>query len=228
MALTRDTNTTYGGASPVAGLLLAGGGGRRLGGRPKALLEHRGRTLVEHAAAALAAGGCGPVHVVTGAAAADVRARLDGSACVVVENPGWAGGMGSSLRAGLASLAGAEVSGAEVSGAEVSAVVVSAVVVSAVVVTLVDQPRIGAAAVARVVAAHRAGAGLVAAAYGGRRGHPVLLAREHWAGVAREATGDRGARAYLRAHADAVRLVECADIAAPDDVDTPDDLALLA
>ncbi|NEA15849.1 NTP transferase domain-containing protein, partial [Streptomyces halstedii] len=32
----------------VAGVLLAAGGGRRLGGRPKALLEHRGRPLVEH------------------------------------------------------------------------------------------------------------------------------------------------------------------------------------
>lgn len=31
----------------VAGLLLAAGGGRRLGGRPKALLEHRGHPLVE-------------------------------------------------------------------------------------------------------------------------------------------------------------------------------------
>ncbi|MET9415377.1 nucleotidyltransferase family protein, partial [Streptomyces klenkii] len=77
-------------------------------------------------------------------------------------------------------------------------------------------------------AAHRAGAGLAAASYGGERGHPVLLAREHWAGVARAADGDRGARAYLRAHADAVTLVECADVADPRDVDVPDDLGLLS
>ncbi|MFE0084546.1 NTP transferase domain-containing protein, partial [[Kitasatospora] papulosa] len=50
----------------VAGVLLAAGGGRRLGGRPKALLEHRGRPLVEHAVRALRNGGCGPVHVVLG------------------------------------------------------------------------------------------------------------------------------------------------------------------
>ncbi|NEE36001.1 NTP transferase domain-containing protein, partial [Streptomyces sp. SID7982] len=47
---------TYGGQ--VTGLLLAAGGGRRLGGRPKALLEYGGRPLVEHAVAALRAGGC--------------------------------------------------------------------------------------------------------------------------------------------------------------------------
>ncbi|MHC5907633.1 NTP transferase domain-containing protein, partial [Streptomyces sp. S6] len=33
----------------IAGLVLAAGAGRRLGGHPKALLVHRGRPLVEHA-----------------------------------------------------------------------------------------------------------------------------------------------------------------------------------
>ncbi|MGK5640751.1 nucleotidyltransferase family protein [Streptomyces sp. URMC 126] len=212
MALTREKTTTEdggpaGGPPSVAGLLLAAGGGRRLGGRPKALLEHEGRTLAERAVAELVAGGCGPVHVVAGAAAAEVRRRLAGAACAVVENPDWAEGMGSSLRTGLASLAG--------TGA------------SAALVMLVDQPGIGAAAVARVVAAYGAGAGLVTAAYGGRRGHPVLFARPHWAGVAASATGDRGAREYLRAHASAVTTVACDDIADPADVDTPADLGRL-
>ena len=56
----------------VAGLLLAAGGGRRLGGRPKALLEHRNRPLIEHAVRVLRNGGCGPLHVVLGAAAVAV------------------------------------------------------------------------------------------------------------------------------------------------------------
>ncbi|MEH6377466.1 nucleotidyltransferase family protein, partial [Streptomyces sp. KLMMK] len=38
---------------------------------------------------------------------------------------------------------------------------------------------------------------------------------------------DRGARAYLREHAAAVTLVECGDVAGPEDVDTPEDLRLL-
>ncbi|MYW33327.1 NTP transferase domain-containing protein, partial [Streptomyces sp. SID2119] len=69
----------------AAGVLLAAGGGRRLGGRPKALLEHHGRPLVEHALRALRNGGCGPLHVVLGAAADEVRARADltGSAVTV-------------------------------------------------------------------------------------------------------------------------------------------------
>ena len=40
----------------------------------------------------------------------------------------------------------------------------------------------------------------------------------------RSATGDAGARDYLKGNP-ALELVECADIATPDDVDTPDALA---
>jgi nicotine blue oxidoreductase len=57
--------------------------------------------------------------------------------------------------------------------------------------------------------------------YGDRRGHPVLLGRDHWAGVAAAATGDRGARDYLRAHAGAVRVVAVGDVADDTDLDVP-------
>ncbi|MEW2249600.1 nucleotidyltransferase family protein [Streptomyces sp. NPDC006975] len=193
--------------SPVAGLLLAAGGGRRLGGRPKALLEHRGRPLVEHAVGVLRAAGCTRVHVVLGAAADAVRQRARLKGCVLVDNPRWEEGMGSSLRAGLASLAG--------SGAR------------AALVSLVDQPGIGPEAVARVLGAYEDERTLVSAAYDGVRGHPVLFGAAHWAGIAATASGDRGARAYLKEHADAVRLVECADVAQPYDIDTEADLGHL-
>ncbi|MGV9314662.1 nucleotidyltransferase family protein [Streptomyces sp. NPDC003691] len=189
---------------PVAGLVLAAGGGRRLGGRPKALLRRLGRPLVEHAVSALRTGGCDPVHVVLGAAAGRVRAEADLTGAVPVENPDWARGMGSSLRAGLDSLAA--------TGAE------------AVLVVLVDQPGIGPAAVRRVRAADGGRGALVSAAYGGERGHPVLFGADHWPEIAREAVGDRGARAYLRAHAAGLTLVECGDVAEPYDIDTPADL----
>ncbi|MGY0490924.1 nucleotidyltransferase family protein [Streptomyces sp. WG-D5] len=191
----------------VAGLLLAAGGGRRLGGRPKALLPHRGRPLVEHAVATLRAGGCDPVHVVLGAAADDVRARAVLDGCQVIVNPDWEAGMGASLRAGLDSLAATEA--------------------SAALVLLVDQPGIGGAAVARVLAACDSPAALAAAAYDGERGHPVLFGRDHWAGIAASASGDRGARAYLKEHAAAIDLVECGDVAEAYDIDTEADLGRL-
>lgn len=188
----------------VAGLLLAAGGGRRLGGRPKALLSHRGRPLVEHAVAVLRAGGCTRVHVVLGAQAEVVRQRASLPGCVLVDNPEWEEGMGSSLRAGLDSLAG--------TGAP------------AALVSLVDQPGIGREAVARVLAGYESPLSLVAAAYDGERGHPVLFGAGHWAGIAATATGDRGARAYLKAHEDAITLVECGDVAQAYDIDTEGDL----
>ncbi|MGW0554108.1 nucleotidyltransferase family protein [Streptomyces sp. NPDC002926] len=191
----------------VAGLLLAAGGGRRLGGRPKALLEHRGRPLVEHAVRALREGGCGPVHVVLGAAADRVRKEADLSGCVLVDNPEWEEGMGSSLRAGLESLA--------------------TTAADAALVSLVDQPGIGAAAVARVRAAYHSRDSLAAAAYRGERGHPVLFGAHRWKDIAASAVGDRGARAYLKAHESSLALIECGDIAEAYDIDTAEDLAHL-
>ncbi|MEV7291898.1 nucleotidyltransferase family protein [Streptomyces microflavus] len=191
----------------VAGVLLAAGGGRRLGGRPKALLEHRGRPLVEHALRALRNGGCGPLHVVLGAAADEVRARADLTGSVVTVNPGWEEGMGSSLRLGLAALAG--------TGAD------------AALVLLVDQPGIGAEAVARVRLAYRSRTSLVAASYDGERGHPVLFGADRWADIAAGAVGDQGARTYLREHRDAITLVECSDVAQAYDIDTAQDLSHL-
>ncbi len=95
--------------------------------------------------------------------------------------------------------------------------------VPSVVVSLVDLPDLVPQVVARVVGGAVGGAGAAAgslarAAYDGVPGHPVLLGRDHWAGVAAAATGDRGARDYL-ATADVV-LVECGDLASGRDVDS--------
>jgi nicotine blue oxidoreductase len=233
----------------VAGLLLAAGGGRRLGGRPKALLTYEGRPLVEHAVRVLRAGGCGPVHVVLGAAASEVRERADLSGCVLVDNPHWEEGMGSSLRVGLASLAGAAHESRDAPPGEPPGAAGTArnspdrpaaqhtgprtgpPTPAATVITLVDQPGVPAEAVARVIAAARAGddlvSALVSAVFGPQRSHPVLFGASRWAGVASSAGEDRGARTYLREHAELTVLVECGDLGHPDDIDTPADLRLL-
>jgi nicotine blue oxidoreductase len=187
----------------VPALVLAAGGGRRLGGRPKALLSLHGRPLVEHAVRVVREGGCAPVVVVLGAAREQVLAAADLTDCTVVANPDWATGMGSSLRAGLAALPPGS---------------------PAVLVGLVDTPGITPAAVSRLLAAHHAGAQLAAAGYAGRRGHPVLIGARHFAEAAAVATGDSGARALLAAHRAELHLVECGDVAVPDDLDTPNDL----
>jgi nicotine blue oxidoreductase len=186
--------------------LLAAGEGSRFG-QPKALVELDGQTLAERGVGLLRAGGADPILVVTGAVPLD----LDGT--LTIDNPQWRTGMGSSLRAALQALT--EAGRSPEIGPEIGAVVVA----------LADQPLVGAAAVARLIAAYRDGASVAVAAYHGQPRNPVLLAREHWPEVIATATGDQGARTFLRTRPELVTLVECGDTGRPDDIDTPADLA---
>ena len=105
-----------------------------------------------------------------------------------VHCPEWERGPGASLRCGLAALP---------DDAE------------AALVVLADGPDLDPRAVDRVVASWREDDGdVVAAAYGGLRLHPVLLARAAWPLVP-----DEGARALE------ARLVACDDLTPPGDVD---------
>lgn len=204
-AATRGPAVRY-----VAGLVLAAGAGRRIGG-PKALLRGPdGVAFLDRAVGALLDAGCVTVSVVLGAAAEDARRLLadtgraaDPAVRVVVADD-WDEGMGASLRRGLRALA-------EERSAAGSALV-----------TLVDLPDVGAEVVRRLLAAGSGPGVLARAAYGGRPGHPVLLGRDHWPGVAAAASGDRGARDYLAAHPPTT--YECGDLATGRDVDRPEDL----
>ncbi|WP_448610682.1 nucleotidyltransferase family protein [Geodermatophilus sp. URMC 60] len=182
----------------VAGLVLAAGGGRRYG-TPKALVEYEGSLLVERAVRTARAV-CDPVLVVLGAQAVDVWRTADLDGATVLANRDWETGMASSLRTGLDGLRGWPGR------------------VDAALVTLVDMPGMTPEAL-RAVAAHAAPDALAVATYDGVRGHPVLLGREHWAGVAESATGDEGARRYLAGRA--VTEVDCTGLADPTDLDVP-------
>ena len=168
----------------VAGLLPAAGGGRRFGGA-KALVRLDGELLVERGVRVLAEGGCDPVLVALGAQADAVRAVTSLPEVVVV--PDWESGMGSSLRAGLQALEARDV--------------------TAVVIALADQPRVGAQAVARLLAVHATGAVAAVATYDGVARNPVLLSRAVWLDAAACAVGDVGACGWLRAHRDQVTSV---------------------
>jgi CTP:molybdopterin cytidylyltransferase MocA len=187
----------------AAGLVLAAGAGRRLG-RPKALVEVGGELLVDRAVRVLHEAGCDPVVVVLGAAAPDVIAAASLDRAVVVVNDGWADGMGSSLRCGLATVR-------DLGAADVA-------------VLLVDQPGVGAAHVRRLLD-RRGERAAVVASYRGETRNPALLAASTWDGVCELAVGEAGARAWMRAHPDEVLAVACDDLGGDTDIDTADDLA---
>jgi CTP:molybdopterin cytidylyltransferase MocA len=181
-----------------AAVVLAAGGGRRYG-MPKALVEYEGSLLVERAVRTARAV-CDPVLVVLGAQAVDVWRAADLDGATVLANKDWETGMASSLRTGLDGLRGYPAR------------------VDAALITLVDLPGMTPAALG-ALAAHAAPDALAVATYDGVRSHPVLLGREHWAGVMETATGDEGARRYLAAHA--VTEVDCTGLADPVDLDVP-------
>lgn len=176
------------------GLLLAAGAGSRMG-RPKALVDD----WLVRGIRALADGGCQAVTVVLGARAEQALPLLEGTGATAVVAADWESGMSASLRAGLAAAEGTDA--------------------DAVVVTLVDLPDVGPDVVRRLLDPAPDAGTLRRATYDGRPGHPVVLGRDHWAGVAAETGGDRGARGYLATHD--VQAVECADLASGRDVDVP-------
>ena len=185
-------------SNAVAAVVLAAGGGRRYG-MPKALVEYEGSLLVERAVRTAQAV-CDPVLVVLGAQAVDVWRQADLDGATVLANKDWESGMASSLRTGLDGLRGWPGR------------------VDAALLLLVDMPGMTADAV-RKVAEQAAPDALAVATYDGVRGHPVLIGREHWAGVVETATGDEGARRYLAAHD--VTEVDCTGLADPTDLDVP-------
>lgn len=195
----------------VRGLLLAAGEGKRLGVPKSLLLDEHGVSLLARAVRCLLDGGCDGVTVVLGAAteAVDHLAAEQESDLAVAFAEDWAEGMGASLRTGLThrSVHPREAGPEQPPHPD------------AVVVSLVDLPDVGAAVVRRLLdVASPGSATLARAAYDGRPGHPVVIGRDHWAGVVATAHGDRGARDYLRQHE--VTLVECGDLATGSDVDT--------
>ncbi|OBF27925.1 nucleotidyltransferase family protein [Mycobacterium sp. ACS4331] len=174
--------------SRVAGVLLAAGAGTRYG-MPKVLAENG--DWLQRAVRALARGGCDDVIVVLGAAEVDVPAPAR-----AVTAADWADGMSASVRAGLRAADGADVA----------------------VLHVIDTPDVGADVVARVLRAGQGESGLARAVFGGRPGHPVVIAARHWPAVCGSLHGDHGARDFLRARGDVVE-VGCDDIATGQDID---------
>jgi CTP:molybdopterin cytidylyltransferase MocA len=189
----------------TAAAILAAGRGSRLGGdASKPLLEWRGRPLVRWALDAALASGLGPVVVVVGYRAGDVRTALGADELLVVDNPDWDEGIASSLRAALRALTPVDD-------------------VDALAVGLADQPLVGSGAYARLAAAEGV-ARMRAACYDGRPGNPVWLARSLWP-EAMHLRGDTGARTLMRDGT--VDWIDCTDTGSAADVDTLEDLERL-
>jgi molybdenum cofactor cytidylyltransferase len=188
----------------IAAVVLAAGGSSRMG-RPKQLLPWGNSTLLETAVEAALASQAGEVIVVTGSQADRVGPALAGHPVRIVENPAWAEGQSTSVRAGLAALSASA---------------------SAAVFLLVDQPYVTPDLIDALIQRHRETlAPLVAPRAGGRRANPVLFDRSAWPRLA-AVTGDAGGRTLFDAYAGQVVWVEWTESIMLD-VDTPEDYRAL-
>ena len=182
----------------VAYIVLAAGAGRRFGG-PKQLATLAGKPLLQHVVDAAP----DPLTVVLGAHADAIRAGVDLDGVDVVICGGWEEGQAASLRAGVAAVEPAD----------------------AAVVLLGDMPFVTPQVIAGAVDHLTGRWDAVRTLYGGVPGHPVVLGRRVLDAVP-ELRGDVGARDLLRAFR--VRDWEAGHLCDPADVDTPEQLEVIA
>lgn len=202
-----ETETAPARAPRIAALVLAAGQSRRMGAENKLLADVAGKPMVRHVAEAVAASKAVSMTVVLGHegdAVRDALADLDPGFAI---NPDYAGGLSTSLKAGLDALSG------DIDG---------------VIVCLGDMPRVTPAIIDRMIAAFDPveGRAIVVPTRRGKRGNPVLFAKRFFPEMA-TVSGDVGARHLIGNHEDVAVEIEIDDEAVLTDIDTPEALARL-
>lgn len=186
----------------VGAILLAAGESSRMG-QLKALLPWRNTTLLEHQLRSLLDGGVQWVVVVVGHDADRLKPIIE-----AVEGASWTlnndylQGKTTSLKAGVAALAGQPISD--------------------VLLLNVDQPR-NADTVRRLLERHQASSfRITIPTYGGKGGHPILIAAELLPELAEIEEESQGLKAVVRRHAEATERYELDDPSVLLDLNTPE------
>src|SRR6266576_3812772 len=185
----------------LAGVVLAAGASERMG-RPKALLDFRGRPFAVRILEALEALDVKSRVVVLGPDAARVRPSLATHECLIIENPDLA---------------------AEAIGSPLAAL--EPIRPSGIVAWPVDLPHVRVSTLERLLEAHRrTGAPAVVPTFAERRGQPVIWDEALFPELATsEAATRHGAGAVLAAHEQDVVTVTVDDPAVIEDLNTPED-----
>lgn len=186
----------------IAIVLLAAGQSRRMGPHNKLVMPLAGKPLVRRMVEMILAARPAQVVVVTGHEPAVVAAAVAGLPVTVVHNPRYGDGLSTSLQAGLAGVT------ADMEGA---------------MICLADMPSLTPAHLTKLMAGFdpSAGKAIGVPTHNGKRGNPVLWARELFVQM-REIAGDVGAKALIGANESLVYEVEFGDTAVLTDLDTPE------
>ncbi len=171
-------------------------------GQIKALLAWEGQPLLRYQVEQLLAAPLERVTLVLGYRAEDLRVLVpDDPRIIVVVNPDFASGKVSSIVAGAAVLDAGED----------------------LLILGVDQPR-PSNLIASVVVAHQAAKSpITVAAFGGRRGHPVIFSSQLRHELLDISEETEGLRSLVRRHAANVHAVETGDPITLVNLNTPED-----
>jgi molybdenum cofactor cytidylyltransferase len=193
--------------SAVAGILLAAGESRRMGGRNKLQIPIDGEPLLRRSARTLLGSQLCDVVVVLGHEPEQAQPLLQGLQVRTVVNAAYAEGQMSSVHCGLAALDTAA---------------------AGVMICLADQPLLTAADIDFLIAAftRRARGSIVVPRYEGRRGNPIVIATEHRDTIL---AGERnlGCKRLIERNPDLVETVAMPDDHTLFDLDSPQDYARL-
>lgn len=189
----------------IAAIVLAAGLSRRMG-KPKLLLDLRGKPVIRHTTERVLAAGIQHVLVVVGPQHDALGHALDGLRVRLVINPTPEAGQGSSVSAGIRALP---------------------VGTTAALVVLGDQPGLSLDVIGALIDALRLpGKTIAAPCYADGLGNPVLFAAEVFPELL-DLPGDRGARAVVEKGALRLAVVDVAS-PMPSDLDTPEDYERLS
>jgi molybdenum cofactor cytidylyltransferase len=190
----------------VTAVVLAAGQSKRMG-QTKQLLPWRDTTVLGQVLRNLKQTAVHDILVVSGHEAENVQAVAEAEAIATIFNPRYAvGEMISSLQTAVAQLPDS---------------------VMAVLVMLADQPTVTPQTIDQLLIAYWQGKGsLIAPAFEGRRGNPVLIGREHFVELL-ALPHDSAPRQLLRQHEAALHLVSVPSDAVLRDLDTLEEYQLL-
>lgn len=183
-------------------VILAAGSSSRLG-KPKQLLQWKGKTLIERTVDEATAALLFPIVVITGAEAENVSAVLQNKKATIVKNEAWQLGMASGIATGVEAALSQQKN------------------LKAVIIAVCDQPFVSSTLFQRLLQKkEESGKAIAACAYANTVGTPVLFDEKYF-GVLQELSGTDGAKKLLKRYAGDVDTISFEEGAV--DIDTEED-----
>lgn len=189
----------------VSSVVLAAGKSTRMGTQ-KLLLPYQKTTIIESIIQKLNASNTHQTIVVIGSHKSEIKAKLENSSILLIENLHYDKGMLSSVQTGILSVD---------------------LTSDAVLIALGDQPMITTELVNRLIAVfNKSDKGIIVPVFNGKRGHPVLISRTYFSNV-NNLNPEIGLRALLAEFNDDVLEISVQSEDILIDIDTREDYLMI-